>query len=329
MSTQTVLFDAPGPKARNFVTGSSPSWGAFSPSACSTCDRQGSPIGARGDRGQVVALCRPGSVDRVPSPRPVGDHQGRSAPRCFSRASSESSSGWAGFLKVEAIRWFCGAVVEFFRAVPVYMMMVFAYYGWFARTPSIPADLAPLLAVVLALTLYNGSVIAEARAAQCFGLPRANVKPGSRSGSRTARPARTIQAPAGPSRQCSGARRSGSSSSRTAPSARRSPTPSCSPGPKRWARRTRTPCPRTSSRAHVHRARLRAHQGCLAHPGAPQPSRHAGRAGRRLPTLVQGAGAPGVPTTAGARHVRHGVERGIGQVEERLEDFRERPKDQD
>lgn len=50
------------------------------------------------------------------------------------------------------------------------MMMVFAYYGWFARTPSIPADLA-LLAVVLALTLYNGSVIAELVRSGVFGLP--------------------------------------------------------------------------------------------------------------------------------------------------------------
>jgi len=58
------------------------------------------------------------------------------------------------------VRWVSGAVVEFFRAVPVLIMMIFLYF-WFTRSGVVPASEGPLWAVVVALTLYNGSVIAE------------------------------------------------------------------------------------------------------------------------------------------------------------------------
>lgn len=69
------------------------------------------------------------------------------------------------------LRWPCSVIVEFFRSVPVLMMMLFsyslyAYYGLF------PADRLALAAVVTALTLYNGSVVAELVRSGVHGLPK-------------------------------------------------------------------------------------------------------------------------------------------------------------
>ncbi|ACQ80696.1 polar amino acid ABC transporter, inner membrane subunit [Beutenbergia cavernae DSM 12333] len=69
------------------------------------------------------------------------------------------------------VRWVCGTVVEFFRAVPVLMMMIVIYLGLgFSRV--VDASLVPLIAVVGGLTLYNGAVIAELVRSGVFGLPR-------------------------------------------------------------------------------------------------------------------------------------------------------------
>ncbi|MFD0705115.1 amino acid ABC transporter permease [Alloscardovia venturai] len=56
-----------------------------------------------------------------------------------------------------AIRWVAGIIVEFCRAVPVLIMMVF-FWRWFAAAG---IQRSSYYAVVLALILYNGSVIAE------------------------------------------------------------------------------------------------------------------------------------------------------------------------
>ena len=66
------------------------------------------------------------------------------------------------------IRWFSSVVVEFCRAVPVLMFMIFLW-RWFAF-----ADLGgnvAFYAVVLALVLYNGSVIAELVRSGVVNLP--------------------------------------------------------------------------------------------------------------------------------------------------------------
>ena len=58
------------------------------------------------------------------------------------------------------VSWTSGAVVEFFRAVPVLIMMIFAF-NLDTRNAVFANDLNPLAAVVTGLTLCNGSVIAE------------------------------------------------------------------------------------------------------------------------------------------------------------------------
>ncbi|MEU4241507.1 amino acid ABC transporter permease [Actinoplanes sp. NPDC026619] len=61
-----------------------------------------------------------------------------------------------------------GIVVEFFRAVPLLLMMFFIFFGipFLTQQP-----MSPLWAVVIALTLYNGSVLAEAFRAGVRSVP--------------------------------------------------------------------------------------------------------------------------------------------------------------
>ena len=92
------------------------------------------------------------------------------------------------------VRWACGVVVEFFRAVPVLLMMVFAYFGFFARG-AIDSQYAPLASVVTALTLYNGSVIAELVRSGVFGLPQGQREAGISIGLTPWQTLRMIQLP--------------------------------------------------------------------------------------------------------------------------------------
>ncbi|GHB01128.1 amino acid ABC transporter permease [Streptomyces termitum] len=64
-----------------------------------------------------------------------------------------------------------GAVVEFFRAIPVLLLMMFSSAVYAAYTP-ISSDFRPLYAVVTGLVLYNASVIAEVVRAGVLSLPR-------------------------------------------------------------------------------------------------------------------------------------------------------------
>ncbi|MFD6341143.1 MULTISPECIES: amino acid ABC transporter permease [unclassified Streptomyces] len=63
-----------------------------------------------------------------------------------------------------------GAVVEFFRSIPVLLMMVFAATAY-AQFTDISSDIRPLYAVVTGLVLYNASVIAEIVRAGILTLP--------------------------------------------------------------------------------------------------------------------------------------------------------------
>lgn len=69
------------------------------------------------------------------------------------------------------VRWIAGIVVEFFRAVPVLIMMIALYLGLGFAQVLTPSDV-PLVSVVVALTLYNGSIIAELVRSGVFGLPK-------------------------------------------------------------------------------------------------------------------------------------------------------------
>ena len=70
-----------------------------------------------------------------------------------------------------AIRVPCAVIVEFFRAVPVLIMMIFAYF-LYALYDVFPSKQLALAGVVTGLTLYNGAVIAEIVRSGVGSLPR-------------------------------------------------------------------------------------------------------------------------------------------------------------
>jgi glutamate transport system permease protein len=95
---------------------------------------------------------------------------------------------------VAPVRWFCGVVVEFFRAVPVLIMMIFAF-GVYTQNNVFASELNPLAAVVTALTLYNGSVIAELVRSGVYSLPKGQSEAGLSIGLTPSQVLRSIQLP--------------------------------------------------------------------------------------------------------------------------------------
>ena len=79
------------------------------------------------------------------------------------------------------IRRVCSVIVEFFRAVPVLIMMIFAYF-LYAQYDTFPSKHLALAGVVTGLTLYNGAVIAEIVRAGVRALPRGQSEAASALG---------------------------------------------------------------------------------------------------------------------------------------------------
>ncbi|EIF00011.1 amino acid ABC transporter permease [Saccharomonospora glauca] len=79
------------------------------------------------------------------------------------------------------------AIVEFFRAVPLVVMIFFFHYGL--------ALGAPFYSVVLGLTLYNGSVLAEVFRAGILSLPKGQSEAAYAIGMRKAQVMRLVLLP--------------------------------------------------------------------------------------------------------------------------------------
>ncbi|MFJ9350694.1 amino acid ABC transporter permease [Streptomyces sp. NPDC101237] len=73
------------------------------------------------------------------------------------------------------IRVPAGAVVEFFRAIPVLLLMLFAM-EFYVRSTGVASEDRPLYAVVTGLVLYNASVLAEVVRAGILALPRGQTE---------------------------------------------------------------------------------------------------------------------------------------------------------
>lgn len=95
---------------------------------------------------------------------------------------------------IAPVRWVSSVVVEFFRAVPVLIMMIFAF-GVYTRNGVFANDVNPLAAVVTALTLYNGAVIAELVRSGVHSLPKGQGEAGLAVGLTTGQVLRSIQLP--------------------------------------------------------------------------------------------------------------------------------------
>ncbi|GIG27945.1 amino acid ABC transporter permease [Cellulomonas marina] len=92
------------------------------------------------------------------------------------------------------VRAVCGTVVEFFRAVPVLLMMIFFWLGLAQLDLFAPQDL-PLVGVVLGLTLYNGSVVAELVRSGVHSLPKGQREAALAVGLRPGQSLRLVEVP--------------------------------------------------------------------------------------------------------------------------------------
>ncbi|GAC58553.1 glutamate ABC transporter permease protein [Gordonia hirsuta DSM 44140 = NBRC 16056] len=73
------------------------------------------------------------------------------------------------------LRYTCTVIVEVFRAVPVLILIFFAYF-LFAAYSVFPSSQLAFAAVVFGLTIYNGSVLAEILRAGVQSLPRGQTE---------------------------------------------------------------------------------------------------------------------------------------------------------
>ncbi|WP_241384323.1 amino acid ABC transporter permease [Rhodococcus sp. CH91] len=91
-----------------------------------------------------------------------------------------------GIARLSDHRWVravAGTIVELFRAVPVLILMIFAYQV-FAEYRVFKSEYLALAAVITGLTLYNGSVIAEIVRAGIRSLPRGQAEAAAAVGMR-------------------------------------------------------------------------------------------------------------------------------------------------
>ncbi|WP_111511109.1 amino acid ABC transporter permease [Mycobacterium kyogaense] len=92
------------------------------------------------------------------------------------------------------IRWVSSIIVEFFRAVPVLIMMIFAYF-LYANYDVFASQYLALAGVITGLTLYNGAVIAEIVRAGVHALPRGQAEAASALGLTSGQTMRSILLP--------------------------------------------------------------------------------------------------------------------------------------
>ena len=85
--------------------------------------------------------------------------------------------------------------MEFFRAVPVIMLMIFCFYGVFSGMDELSSR--TYWSVVLALTLYNGAVLAEVFRAGINAVPRGQAEAAYAIGMRKSQVMRPDPAAAG------------------------------------------------------------------------------------------------------------------------------------
>lgn len=78
---------------------------------------------------------------------------------------------------IAPIRWATTVFVEFFRAVPVLIMMIFSFYYLSVNSPT-TSGWNPFFGVIIGLTLYNSSVICEIIRSGVSSLPNGQREAG-------------------------------------------------------------------------------------------------------------------------------------------------------
>jgi glutamate transport system permease protein len=89
-----------------------------------------------------------------------------------------------------AVRWPAWLVVEFFRAVPLLLLIIFIFFSY-----GIGDGFGPYWAVVIGLTLYNGSVLAEIFRAGINAVPHGQAEAAYAIGMRKTQVVRVVLLP--------------------------------------------------------------------------------------------------------------------------------------
>ncbi|GMA26428.1 hypothetical protein GCM10025864_41870 [Luteimicrobium album] len=192
MSTQNVLFDAPGPRGRRTilignVVGVVVVLGVLAV-----------VVQRFADKGQFAAdlwsplvhadawtnFLIPGLVDTLEA----------AAMSIVLALAFGLVFGLGRLASSRTVRWVSGTIVEFFRAVPVLLMMIFFFYV-FAVYDVFRSEYVPLAAVVVSLTLYNGAVVAELVRSGVHGLPSGQREAALATGLTSGQSLRSIEVP--------------------------------------------------------------------------------------------------------------------------------------
>ncbi|MDK1476435.1 amino acid ABC transporter permease [Streptomyces sp. 549] len=102
-----------------------------------------------------------------------------------------------GIARLSDHRWVRGVattIVEFFRAIPVLVLMLFAN-ELYAQFTDVSPEVRPLYAVVTGLVLYNSSVLAEVVRAGILSLPRGQTEAAKAIGLRKGQTMSTVLLP--------------------------------------------------------------------------------------------------------------------------------------
>ncbi|MFT4226629.1 amino acid ABC transporter permease [Micropruina sp.] len=192
MSAQTVLFDAPGPRARARHTILTVVGGLVAIGVLYLV------LAKLGQAGQLEAeMWTPFLTGGAWQTYLIPGIAGTLTASVISVVLAGIFGLVFGIGRLAQQRWIrlvCGIVVEFFRAVPVLLMMYFAY-NIYSRNGVFLPTLNPLMAVVTALTLYNGSVIAELVRSGVHSLPKGQSEAGLSIGLTPGQTLRSIQLP--------------------------------------------------------------------------------------------------------------------------------------
>ncbi len=192
MSEQTVLFDAPGPRALRRYRIIAGAGGALSLAVFAWV------LVKLGEKGNLSGakwspFLQADTWSQYIVPGLIGTLK--------AAAISIVLAGALGLLlgvgrlsELAPIRWVSSVIVEFFRAVPVLLMMLFSFALYSTNNVFPPSQLS-LAAVVTALTLYNGAVIAELVRAGVGGLPRGQREAGLSIGLTDSQTLRSILLP--------------------------------------------------------------------------------------------------------------------------------------
>ncbi|WP_063004501.1 amino acid ABC transporter permease [Nocardia salmonicida] len=173
MSGASVLFDAPGPRARLrhnlysvlvVVVLVGAGWWLYD---------------AFADKGQFTAAkWKPFLESEIWETYLLPGLEGTLTAAAISIVGSVFFGMIFGILRLSDhawVRWVAGTIVELARAIPVLILMIFLF-AVFGDYNLFPSDQLALAAVVIALTIYNSAVIAEIVRAGIKSLPKGQTE---------------------------------------------------------------------------------------------------------------------------------------------------------